>query len=237
MGWHSKGNALLVGGKQPHFYIINEGGEAFQTFFGHEGDVTAAEFTPDGKQVVSVSADHSLRVWGPRDGSMLRKVVGHGFHELEVVSLALHPNNKLAVTGSTDGTCCLSNIQTGKALSRSEPFEQSVENVMFYAPQDLAAAGGVDGQLRLFDVGRAKTLRTFQFGSAVTCLAKNEAMNLLAVGCFDGQLRVFDPREQHDKGLPSIHLGSTIHRLRTDGDGLWACTEKGQLCFRSWRQS
>jgi WD40 repeat protein len=38
-------------------------GNCLQTFVGHTTEVSSADFSPDGKQIVSASVDKSLKLW------------------------------------------------------------------------------------------------------------------------------------------------------------------------------
>jgi WD40 repeat protein len=38
-------------------------GNCLQTFVGHTAEVSSANFSPDGKQIVSASWDKSLKLW------------------------------------------------------------------------------------------------------------------------------------------------------------------------------
>jgi WD40 repeat protein len=38
-------------------------GNCLQTFTGHTHEVSSANFSPDGKQIISASIDNSLKLW------------------------------------------------------------------------------------------------------------------------------------------------------------------------------
>jgi WD40 repeat protein len=81
---------------QPHL-VPNTG--------GHTSIVSRLLFTPDGKQVISVSQDKTIRVWDvARGGSrVLRPPIGKG-HEGQLYAAALSPDGKtLAVGGAPVG--------------------------------------------------------------------------------------------------------------------------------------
>src|SRR5262249_33137262 len=68
---------------------------------GHENSVTSAAFSPDGKRIVTASADRTARLWdadGRPNGEPLR-----GF----VSSAAFSPDGKRIVTASADRTARL----------------------------------------------------------------------------------------------------------------------------------
>ena len=68
VNWHSKANLFLTGGKDMMVWMFNAINGEFTTYVGHEDCVTGAEFTPDGKLIVSISDDSTAKVWNPRTG-------------------------------------------------------------------------------------------------------------------------------------------------------------------------
>ncbi len=71
-------------------------GEQEGTLAGHGGEVTCVATTPDGRFIVSGSADRTLRVWRMRDGVFVRELEGH----TDVVqSVAVTPNGKWILSG------------------------------------------------------------------------------------------------------------------------------------------
>jgi WD40 repeat protein len=65
--WHPKGNAILCGGKDYMLWLMNgSSGDFLASLSGHEDEVLMAKFTPNGgKNIVSSSADKTIRVWSP----------------------------------------------------------------------------------------------------------------------------------------------------------------------------
>ena len=53
-------------------------GGAADAALQHEGPVEEASFSPDGRRVVTASADHSARVWDAETGKPLTEPLRHG---------------------------------------------------------------------------------------------------------------------------------------------------------------
>lgn len=57
VNWHPKANLFITGGNDMMVWMFNALNGEFSTFVGHEDAVNYADFTPDGKNIVSVSND------------------------------------------------------------------------------------------------------------------------------------------------------------------------------------
>ena len=123
VGRKEEGVSREEGGKR------KEGGLTVCVFQGHFNGVTAGKWIKDGRGVLTVSEDKTLRIWEPKSGECLLKVGGYGFHEQAV--LVVEVNGNIAVTGGEDGVACLCNVENGKILGKSSHFEDAVESVLF----------------------------------------------------------------------------------------------------------
>ncbi len=65
---------------------------------GHTATVTRVFFTPDSKQVISVSADHSIRVWDALSGQSVKVLYPPGYGG--IAAAALSPDGRTLAVGS-----------------------------------------------------------------------------------------------------------------------------------------
>ena len=93
-------------------------GDELMTFRGHSGRIWALAFCPDGRRLVSGGVDdHTIRVWNVETGEEIRQMKhGHG-----VVSVAVFPDGRRALTGSWDWTIGVWDLETGQRLRRKRP--------------------------------------------------------------------------------------------------------------------
>ncbi|MBO3464418.1 WD40 domain-containing protein, partial [Aetokthonos hydrillicola] len=89
------------------------GGRLLRTLTGHSDWVRALALTPDGKQVISASNDHTLKVWDLADGKPVFTLTGHSN---SVTALALTPDGKQVISASNDNTLKVWDLADGKPV-------------------------------------------------------------------------------------------------------------------------
>jgi hypothetical protein len=96
---HADGGRVATGGEDCTVRVWNaRTREAEHVLAGHEGEVTALAFTPDGRFLLSSSRDHTVRVWDLRPGASVRTLP----HPALVLGLALTPVGTTLLTAGGD---------------------------------------------------------------------------------------------------------------------------------------
>ena len=78
---------------------------------GHVRKLKAAAFSPNGKVLASGGEDHTIRLWDPTTGKLLRLLQGH---RDQISGLVFLPGGKTLVSSSWDRTIRLWDVESGK---------------------------------------------------------------------------------------------------------------------------
>src|SRR5258708_22571720 len=79
----------------------------------HDAGVESAVFSPDGRHILTVSDDHTARIWNSGDGGLLATLQGHTD---KIVYGEFSPDGLLIVTASNDHTARVWNAADGHSL-------------------------------------------------------------------------------------------------------------------------
>ncbi|KAJ9533174.1 WD40-repeat-containing domain protein [Haematococcus lacustris] len=232
--WHPKGNVVLAGSDDMTVWMwLAQTGVCMQVFSGHSGSVSDGCFTPDGKAVVTAGGegDCSLRVWSPKTGECSANINGHHFHgDAALNCLAVHADSSLVLTGAEDGSVRICNINLAtqnKVVAALHWHEESVEAVGWSKHLPLAASGGVDGCLRVWDYNQTAAERAkCQHPDVITRIAWHPTQPLVFTACLDGVARCWDLRtgglanefKGHRAGIQDIAISPDGGMVLTGAD-------------------
>jgi WD40 repeat protein len=119
-------------------------------------EVLAVAVSGDGQQIICAGADPALIYWNAKTGERIRRQPGHGgtVHEL-----CYSKDGQTVVSAASDRTVKLWNSKDGVAIRTLSA--GSIAYATAISPNGkLVAAGGFDGQVRLFGAGSGKQLVT-----------------------------------------------------------------------------
>jgi WD40 repeat protein len=167
------------------------GGQRFQLIIAaHEKRINGVAVTPDGKQAISASSDHTLKVWDLQSGEMLHTLTGH---ESDVLDVTVAPDGRRAVSVSGDKTLIVWDFCTGKQ-SRRIKSPAAEWAVIVSADGARAVSGAQDGRLRFWDLDQGRLVRTLRrvHKDAVWQVAVSTDERLAVSASQDGTLRSWD---------------------------------------------
>src|SRR5262249_936925 len=121
----------------------------------HSTVLTAIDFSPDGRRILTASADRSTRIWDARSGAAQRTV----YRSSMPMSVHFSCDGSRIIVAENNGTATVEDAASRAPLrSPIGPFGQLTEAI-FSPPCELIATAGSDGTVRLWD---AQTFRLLQ---------------------------------------------------------------------------
>lgn len=189
------GELLTVGGNEARMWNLRPDIPARQTrelmSFSPHAAVASANFSPDGKWIVTASWDNSARIWNAETGLAERKLVGA--HTGYVNSAVFSPNGEFVLTASDDRTAKLWNAQTGEVVHSFEGHAGRVRFAAFSPNGNLILTASDDKTARIWDRATGELQRELQGHEwGVLSAAFSGDGKMVVTGSDDNSARIWD---------------------------------------------
>ncbi|MEM0979379.1 MAG: hypothetical protein AAGH78_03800, partial [Cyanobacteria bacterium P01_H01_bin.58] len=167
-------------------YEVKEKGR----FKGHSARVFSVAFSPDGSTVASGSADNTIKLWNPADGS---EVTTLKEHSAEVLSVAFSPDGRSVASGSADNTIKLWNSEDGSEVTTLKGHSAEVFSVVFSPDGSTVASGSADNTIKLWNPADGSEVTTLQGHSAeVSSVAFSPDGSTVASASLDNTIKLWN---------------------------------------------
>src|SRR5215468_6689347 len=196
---------------------------------GHTGAVTAV--ATHGPAVVSGGEDGTVRIW---DLTGTRPTFVRRGHAGWVYAVAISPDGQTIASAGDDATIRLWQLETGESTGVLTGHTRRIRSLAFTADGRLVS-GAEDGQVCLWDTGRASLIRAMRTpGCPVWAVAIGAGDTLIAAAGEDEFVRLYDLASGGLLADKAAHR-DWIRALAFDGDTL--VTGSGDASVRVWQVS
>ncbi|WP_019498082.1 eIF2A-related protein [Pseudanabaena sp. PCC 6802] len=171
-------------------------------------NILCAEFSPDGKLLVTSDGTGTVRLWSIEEGRQIQNFKGHiGW----VLSATFSPDGKNIASCGIDATIKLWDISTGQCLHTLD--EPHMRNLVSFSPDGtLLASSDINGTIRLWDVKDGKCLKTLEgHTNVIRPLFFSPDGTLLASGSEDQTIRIWH-----------VNTGECLYVLQGHTREVWA---------------
>jgi WD40 repeat protein len=164
-------------------------GKALLRLRGHADAITCLAFSPDGRRLVTGSADRTVVVRDVASGQEGLTLRGH---DNAVRGVAFSPDGRLIATAGADQTVRLWDADTGRQLRELRGHRGAVWAVAFSPNGTLLASGGADFTVKVWDVKAGKEAHTLVgHQGMVRGVSFSGDGRFLASGAYDNTVKVW----------------------------------------------
>ena len=164
------------------------------SFQAHEHWITGIGRSADDRNLVTMSADGTARVWDSVRLASADKTQSIECHEKTVTKIVVTRDGRLAVSASADRTLIVWSTESGRAIKRLKGHEGWIQDLALFSDGKRAVSTSSDGTLRVWDIDRGVQLHCLDHhkdplhGVAIT---PDERTVLTAFHVEDGQDHVY----------------------------------------------
>ncbi len=199
---------------------------------GHTAAVAAITVSRDGKTLLSVGNDNSVRVWDSATGKLLRTLEGHTDW---VGSVVLGPDARTAYTAGGDNTIRVWDLASGQVLKLLEGHTVAVRGLALSTDGKLLLSGSSDRSIRLWDTATSKEIRKYGDESeSIECVALSHDGNRVFAGSAVGIITVYDRKSGDVVTKFDKHGDSLVYTLTVSRDGKTAISGARDKTIRVW---
>jgi len=197
----------------------------------NEGWVYYAEFSPDGKLVVTASGDDTARVWDAQNGQLLAPPLRHGSR---VLSARFSPDGERVVTASENGTARVWSARTGEPLTQPIRHLLAVVSAEFSPDGNFIVTASEDQTARVWDAQTGQQVgASLGHRAALTSARFSPDGKRIVTASADATARVWDAQTGQALIGPLNH-GARLNSARFSSDGKRIVTASRDNSARIW---
>ncbi|CAF4212615.1 unnamed protein product [Rotaria socialis] len=172
-----------------------------KTFHGHQNEVNAIKWDPQGRLLASCSDDMTLKIW-----AMTKETPVHNLqaHNKEIYTIkwsptgpgTMNPNATLLLaSASFDSTVRLWDVERGVCQSTLIKHSEPVYSVAFSPDGRLLATGSFDKAIYIWDIARAEIVHSYRGTGGIFEVCWNSRGTRVGASASDGTVCVLDLRK------------------------------------------
>ncbi len=188
---------------------------------GHTEEISAAHFSPDGKKIVTVSADKTAKIWDVETGRLLADLKGH---TAKVNFAVFSPEGKKIITASSDNILKIWNAETGRPETSLTGHKDERVSACFSPDGKKIITASTDNTARIWDVitGKSDTVLTRHTNSVKSAEFSSDGKNFLTAS-LDSVAILWDTKtdtliatlQGHSSGLQFAHFSEDGKKVLT----------------------
>lgn len=174
----------------PNFFIAQKAIQAYATINKHTGYINYLTISPDGKTLVSASADKSIKIWEMPSGKEVRTVIED---YLPINHFVIRQENRKIATISNNNQIKIWDFTTGKEILTISGHDSSVNHLVISPDGKKLISASADSKIKIWDFTTGKEVLTISgHESFVNYLIISPDGRKLVSADADGKIKIWD---------------------------------------------
>ncbi|CAF1025999.1 unnamed protein product [Rotaria sordida] len=172
-----------------------------KTFHGHQNEVNAIKWDPQGRLLASCSDDMTLKIWAMTKDTPVHNLQAHN-KEIYTIKWSptgpgtMNPNATLLLaSASFDSTVRLWDVERGLCQSTLVKHSEPVYSVAFSPDGRLLATGSFDKAIHIWDIARGEIVHSYRGTGGIFEVCWNSRGTRVGASASDGTVCVLDLRK------------------------------------------
>ncbi|CAF0758546.1 unnamed protein product [Brachionus calyciflorus] len=175
--------------------------QPIKTFQGHQNEVNAIKWDPQGKLLASCSDDMTLKIWTLSRDTWLHNLQAHN-KEIYTIKWSptgpgtLNPNSNLILaSASFDSTVRLWDVERGECLHTLNRHTEPVYSVAFSPDGKYLATGSFDKCVNIWNISSGELVNVYRGSGGIFEVCWNHRGDKVGASAADGTVCVLDLRK------------------------------------------
>ena len=201
------------------------------TIVGDGSYINYLVMTPDGKSLLSSSADKKIKIWDFSTGKEIRTLIEAS---IPINYFAISPDWQTLATGGTGNTIAIWDFDSGKKIRTLKGHASYVNYVAITPDGNKLASASADHTIKIWDLSSGKALLTLTgHSSYVNYIAITPDGRKLASASADNTIKIWDLSSGKELLTLTGHSGS-VNSLAITADGRKLASASADHTIKIW---